>query len=150
MPILADARRNGITHLHANFGSSPATVAWLGKKILGTGMSVTYHAFDIYQENLSARDPLKKRKLRDADLVVAVHEDGRDYLRRLVPDIGPDKFRVIRISVVFEPEDKQEVPQAPPLPRSSASPLRPGHRPAMSAIRPGARTLYRTGSLFPP
>jgi hypothetical protein len=44
MAVLADARRHRVTHLHANFGSSPATIAWLGKKALGTGMSVTFHA----------------------------------------------------------------------------------------------------------
>ena len=115
MPILADARRHGVTHLHANFGSSPATIAWLGKKMLGLEMSVTYHAFDIYSTAMSSRDPLKQAKLRDAELVVSVHEDGRAHLRALVPDVAADKFKVIRISVDFEAMDKQPAKSEPPL-----------------------------------
>lgn len=115
MPILADASRHKVTHLHANFGSSPATVAWLGKKILGTGMSVTYHAHDIYSQNLSRRDPLKRSKLRESDLVVALHEDGREYLQQLVPDVDGNKFKVIRICVMFDPEDKRVESDVPPL-----------------------------------
>jgi len=115
LPILADASRHSVRHFHANFGSSPATIAWLGKKMMGAGMSVTYHAFDIYAAPLTFRDPMKKTKLRDADLVVAVHEDGRKYLRELVPDVNREKFQVIRISVVFEPETKPDPLPQPPL-----------------------------------
>ncbi|MFQ5511468.1 MAG: glycosyltransferase family 4 protein [Candidatus Krumholzibacteriia bacterium] len=115
LPILHDAERQGVTHLHANFGSSPATIAWLGRKALGMGMSVTYHAFDIYSNAFTSRDPLKARKLRDADLVVAVHDDGRRHLQRLVPDVGDDKFRVIRVCVAFEPAAKVEPLPEPPL-----------------------------------
>jgi glycosyltransferase involved in cell wall biosynthesis len=116
MPILDDARRHGATHLHANFGSSPATVAWLGKRVLGTGMSVTFHAFDIYYGAMSHRDPLKRRKLRDADLVIAVHRNGLEHLAKLVPEVPRDKFHVIRISVAFTPLDGS----TPPL---SAGPM---------------------------
>jgi colanic acid/amylovoran biosynthesis glycosyltransferase len=112
MPVLEDARRHGITHLHANFGSSPATVAWLGKRILGTGMSVTFHAFDIYLTRRSHRDPLRRRKLRDADLVVAVHRDGLDRLMGLVPDVPREKFHVIRISVVLRAPNGERPPGA--------------------------------------
>ena len=115
LPILADARQHGVTHLHANFGSSPATIAWLGKEMLGVGMSITFHAFDIYSNALSYRDPLKQLKLRDANLVVAVHEDGRRVLRGLVPGADASKFEVIRICVAFEPKDKPDVLPEPPL-----------------------------------
>ncbi|MCZ6765712.1 MAG: glycosyltransferase family 4 protein, partial [bacterium] len=115
LPILADASRHSVRHFHANFGSSPATIAWVGKKMMGVGMSVTYHAFDIYSGPMTVRDPLKKTKLRDADLVVAVHEDGQTHLRELVPDVSPEKFRVIRISVEFEPKKKSHPLPTPPL-----------------------------------
>lgn len=115
LPILEDAKRHRLTHLHGNFGSSPATVAWLGKRILGVGMSMTFHASDIYSNAWSHRDPMKRRKLRDADLVVVVHEDGRRALQRLVPDVDGNKFEVIRICVAFEPEQKPDVMPEPPL-----------------------------------
>jgi glycosyltransferase involved in cell wall biosynthesis len=115
LPVLDDAERHGVTHLHANFGSSPATVAWLGRRALGTGMSVTYHAFDIYSNAYASRDPLKRQKLLDADLVVSVHEDGRQLLQRIAPEAAGDKFRVIRICVAFDPETKTEPLPEPPL-----------------------------------
>lgn len=115
LPFLLDADRRGITHMHANFGSSPATVAWLGKHMLDLRMSITFHAFDIYSVNLTQRDPLKTCKLRDADLVIAVHEDGREYLRGLVPEVEEDKFKVIRICVAFEPVERPAQLPQPPL-----------------------------------
>ena len=115
LPILADALRQRVGHLHANFGSSPATVAWLGKKVLGVKMSVTFHAFDIYLRSFTHRDPLKRRKLLDADLVVAVHRDGVEELKRLVPPEHRRKFAVIRICVVFEPKEKPRSTPQPPL-----------------------------------
>ncbi len=115
LPMLCDARRHGVTHLHADFGSSPATIAWLGKELLGTGFSIRYHSFDIHLNTLRFKDPLRRRKLRDADLVVAVHHDGLGHLKRKVPDVPEDKFKMIRISVVFAPEAKPDALPQPPL-----------------------------------
>jgi glycosyltransferase involved in cell wall biosynthesis len=78
-------------------------------------MSVTYHAFDIYSNAYASRDPLKRQKLLDADLVVSVHEDGRQLLQRIAPEAAGDKFRVIRICVAFDPETKTEPLPEPPL-----------------------------------
>jgi glycosyltransferase involved in cell wall biosynthesis len=115
LPILADARRHGVTHLHADFGSSPATIAWLGTRLLGTGFSIRYHSFDIHLNTLRWKDPLRRRKLRDADLVVAVHHDGIRHLRKKAPDVAEDKFKMIRINVVFHPLPKSEPLPEPPL-----------------------------------
>ncbi|UCG51234.1 MAG: glycosyltransferase family 4 protein, partial [Candidatus Latescibacterota bacterium] len=115
LPLLADARRHGLTHLHANFGSSPATIAWLGRKMLGTGMSIRYHSFDIHLNTIGWRDPLRYLKLRDADLVLAVHYDGIGHLKQKVPDVADDKFGVIRVGVAFDPEPKREESSEPPL-----------------------------------
>ncbi len=115
VPILSDAHRHGVTHLHANFGSSPATIAWLGKIVLQTTMSVAFHAFDIYVNQFAVRDPLKKQKIRDADLVTAVHRHGLEQLRALVPEANRDKFKMIRICVVFETGQKPAPIPEPPL-----------------------------------
>lgn len=115
MPILADALRHGVDHLHANFGSSPATIAWLGKQILGVEMSVTFHSFEIFMRSFRTRDPLKRRKLLDADLVVTVHRAGAEELKKVVPPEHEGKFSVIRICVAFDPPEKPERPAQPPL-----------------------------------
>jgi glycosyltransferase involved in cell wall biosynthesis len=115
LPFLADAQEHGVTHLHADFGSSPATIGWIGSRLLGTGFSIRYHSFDIHLNTLGWRDPLRRRKLRDADLVVAVHHDGIRHLRRQAPEVDPGKFRMIRVSAVFQPLPKPERPSEPPL-----------------------------------
>jgi colanic acid/amylovoran biosynthesis glycosyltransferase len=134
MPVLADALRYGVTHLHANFGSSPATIAWLGKKILGTGLSITWHAFDIYVDELRLRDPLKRQKLRDADAVVAVHRHGLEYLRRMVPDVPNDRFHVIHISVIL---------RATPIAGATVS------QATAPGVEPSAPLLVAAGNLVP-
>jgi len=80
LPMLADAQRHGVTHLHADFGSSPATIAWIGFAATRTGFSIRYHSFDIHLNTLAWKDPLRRRKLRDADLVAVVHRDGIAHL----------------------------------------------------------------------
>jgi glycosyltransferase involved in cell wall biosynthesis len=115
LPMLADARKHGLTHLHADFGSSPATIAWIGARLLGTGFSIRYHSFDIHLNTFAWRDPLRARKLREADLVVAVHHDGISHLRARAPDADPGKFKMIRISVMFHPLPKPERLPRPPL-----------------------------------
>jgi glycosyltransferase involved in cell wall biosynthesis len=115
LPFLADAERHGVTHLHADFGSSPATIAWIGSRLLGTGFSVRYHSFDIHLDTPAWRDPLRRRKLADADLVVAVHRDGLGHLREKAPDAPAEKFKVIRISVEFHPLAKPDPLPMPPL-----------------------------------
>ena len=115
MPILRDAHRSGVTHLHANFGSSPATVAWLGKRILRMRMSVTFHAFDIYVDSGSSHDPLRTFKLRAADLVIAAHEDGRRVLMAMVPGEPEAKFKTVYISVSYAPLPRARPLPAPPL-----------------------------------
>ncbi len=115
LPILRDAHRAGVTHLHANFGSSPATIAWLGKHLFGVRMSIAFHAFDIYVDAGPANDPLRTWKLRQADLVVAAHEDGRRALMAMVPGEPASKFVVIYISVVFAALPRATSPETPSL-----------------------------------
>ncbi len=115
LPILSDAHRERVTHLHADFGSSPATVAWLGRQLLGTGFSIRYHSFDIHLNTFAYRDPLRRRKLEDADLVIAVHEDGLGHLKNTAPRAARDKFEMIRICVVFKPELGPKKISEPPL-----------------------------------
>jgi glycosyltransferase involved in cell wall biosynthesis len=112
MPILRDAHQNGVTHMHANFGSSPATIARLGKHIFGMSYSVMFHAFDIYVDRGPYQDPLRSIKLRDADRVFAAHADGLNALKRMVPREAHEKFEVVHISVRFH-----ALPRTRPLPQ---------------------------------
>jgi glycosyltransferase involved in cell wall biosynthesis len=115
LEFLADARKHGVTHLHADFGSSPATIAWLGSRLLGTGFSLRYHSIDIHLDSPAGGDPMRRRKLLDADLIAVVHHDGIAHLRRRAPEADPAKFKMIRISAVFRPLPKPDPLPEPPL-----------------------------------
>jgi glycosyltransferase involved in cell wall biosynthesis len=82
------ARAAGITHLHAHFGSDPATVALLAARIIGGTFSFTAHARDIYHTYISPSVDAEKRraKLREAAFVVTVSDFNAAHLRNLCPE----------------------------------------------------------------
>jgi len=69
----------GITHLHAHFASSPATVAMLASRFTGVPYTFTAHAKDIFHESVQQRD--LERKLSNAAAVVTVSNYNRDFLK---------------------------------------------------------------------
>jgi glycosyltransferase involved in cell wall biosynthesis len=73
------ARRKGIRHLHAHFGSGAATVARLAARFGGLTYSFTAHAKDIYHESVRPDD--LRRKLADASAVITVSDYNLEYLR---------------------------------------------------------------------
>lgn len=90
--LAAHARRDGLTHLHAHFGSSATTVARLAAAVAGIGYSFTAHAKDIFHESVEPAD--LRRKLRDAAFVVTVSDYNLDHLRRTY---SADADRVVRL-----------------------------------------------------
>ena len=82
------ARAAGITHLHAHFGSDPATVALLAARALGGTFSFTAHARDIYHTYISPPVDAAKRqaKLREAAFTVTVSDFNATHLRALCPE----------------------------------------------------------------
>ncbi len=71
-------QQNGITHLHAHFATSSATVAMWAAKFAGITYSVTAHAKDIFHEQVNA-DELQQ-KLDAADAVITVSHFNYSYL----------------------------------------------------------------------
>ena len=82
----------GITHLHAHFASSPATVAMLASRFTRVPYSFTAHAKDIFHESVEQQD--LRRKLSGATAVVTVSNYNREFLRETY---GPAADRVQRI-----------------------------------------------------
>lgn len=82
------AKMAGITHLHAHFGSDPATVALLAARALEGTFSFTAHARDIYHTYVTPQiDAAKRRaKLREAAFVVTVSDYNAAHLRALCPE----------------------------------------------------------------
>jgi glycosyltransferase involved in cell wall biosynthesis len=94
--LLRELRRCKARHLHAHFGTNPATVALLTRTLGGPPYSFTVHGpeeFD-HPEALSIRD-----KIENAAFVVAVSEFGKSQLFRWCGSDHWSKIRVVRCGV---------------------------------------------------
>jgi colanic acid/amylovoran biosynthesis glycosyltransferase len=89
--LAREARRRGITHLHAHFATASTTVARLAGGFAGIPYTFTAHAKDIFHESVRGDD--LQRKLRDAAAVVTVSDYNVAYLRDAFS--APDDVRRI-------------------------------------------------------
>ena len=87
------ATQQGITHLHAHFGSMAARVARVASAIADIPFSVTTHAKDLFHESVD--HDLLHEILAHADHVVAISEFNRSFLVGRYPNLA-DKVVLIR------------------------------------------------------
>lgn len=87
------ATQQGITHLHAHFGSMAARIARVAGAIADIPFSVTTHAKDLFHESVD--HDLLHEILAHADHVVAISEFNRSFLVSRYPDLA-DKVVLIR------------------------------------------------------
>ncbi len=85
-------KKRGVTHIHAHFASSPASVAQIASHLTGIPFSITAHAKDIFHESVDEVD--LKRKLNDAKATFTVSEFNLAYLREHYPSATR---RIIRL-----------------------------------------------------
>jgi len=93
MHLAVSATRQGITHLHAHFGSMAARVARVAGALADIPFSVTTHAKDLFHESVDHE--LLHEILAAADHVVAISEFNRSFLVTRYPDLA-DKVVLIR------------------------------------------------------
>ncbi|MDT9595262.1 glycosyltransferase [Nocardioides zeae] len=92
LEVAAAAVREGLTHLHAHFANSPATVARVAAALAGIGYSLTAHAKDVFHDGLDA--VALQANLRQASAVVTVSDFNVRFLRELCPAAAD---RVVRV-----------------------------------------------------
>lgn len=80
-------------HIHAHWGSTTATVAWIASELTGIPWSVTFHRWDIAENNLL------KLKVERAAFVRCISEDGRREVLRIVGESYRDKVKVLHMGV---------------------------------------------------
>ena len=79
LEVAVEARRRGVVHLHAHFGTVSTSIARIAAAMAGIGYSFTAHAKDIYHEY---DDPQHLHlKLRDADTTITVSDFNVAHLR---------------------------------------------------------------------
>ena len=97
-------------HIHAHFGTAPATGAWILAKFLDVPFSFTLHAVGVFLP-----DKLLVRKVTDSKFVSIISEFNIEYLKERFPDIDNDKFKIVRCGIrpdefEFHPAEKSNQP----------------------------------------
>jgi glycosyltransferase involved in cell wall biosynthesis len=107
-------RRESVAHLHAHFGTNPATVALLCRMLGGPPYSFTVHGPEEFDrpESLGLGE-----KIRSAEFVAAVSDFGRSQLMRWTPAAQWGKLCVVRCGVDGEFLERDGVPPPPDRPR---------------------------------
>lgn len=80
MVIALEATRKGTQHLHAHFASKAATVARLASRFAGISYTLTAHAKDIFQQDISFKEV--RANLDDASTVITVSDFNVDYIHK--------------------------------------------------------------------
>jgi len=78
LELAREARRRGVVHLHAHFGTVSTSVARIAAALAGIGYSFTAHAKDIYHRYEQPQH--LELKLRDADVTVTVSDYNLAHL----------------------------------------------------------------------
>ena len=92
--LASQFRRDGVTHVHAHFGTEPACAGLPAARLARLPFSFTIHARDIYLRNRG----LDLRVL-DADAVVTVCEYNVAQLLERFPQLRADHFELIYCGV---------------------------------------------------
>lgn len=89
-------RRRGQRHLHVHLGSQPATVGLYVKLVFGTGLSITVHGPDEFDD---AKRQLLGEKVVAADFVCCISDYARSQLMKLSPPAHWPKLVVVRLGI---------------------------------------------------
>jgi glycosyltransferase involved in cell wall biosynthesis len=84
------AGKEGVSHIHGGWATYPAEVALTAAELSGLPWSFAGHAHDIYVDTTGLRE-----KIRRAAFVTTCTVSNRDHLRRLVPDVAPERVAVL-------------------------------------------------------
>jgi glycosyltransferase involved in cell wall biosynthesis len=82
-----------ISHIHAHWGSTTATMAYVISQLTGIPWSFTLHRWDIRENNMLAG------KIKSAKFVRCISEDGKNKLLQIIGMEFKDKIKVIRMGV---------------------------------------------------
>lgn len=99
----------GIDHVHAHFGTNPAEIARLCRRLGGPSFSFTIHGPDELDRVTGFDLPTK---IREAAFTAAISEFGRSQLRRFVPQSLWSRIKVVHCGLdgVFFDRPRTPVP----------------------------------------
>lgn len=83
----------GITHIHAHWGSTTATMAYVASQLSSISWSVSLHRWDIKENNML------KEKIKSVKFVRCISENGKTELLKIIGTDFKDKIKVIHMGV---------------------------------------------------
>ncbi len=86
-------QREDICHIHAHWGSTTSTMAYITSQLTGIGWSFTLHAWDIRENNML------EEKVRSAKFVRCISRHGERELANILGNLDENKTRVIHMGV---------------------------------------------------
>lgn len=114
--ILAERMvHDGVDHLHAHFGTNPATVARIASKLSGIPYSFTVHGPDEFDAPIALD---LRGKVDDCAFCVAISSFGRSQIMRWSAYSNWPKIKVVRCGVdetFLADRDNAEITRAPRL-----------------------------------
>ncbi len=93
-------REKRVNHIHAHWGSTTATTAYIASRIIGIPWSFTLHRWDIKENNML------KEKVKSAEFVRCISEYGKNELPGIIGKNYEEKVKVLYIGVKM-PENIQ-------------------------------------------
>ena len=87
-----------VEHIHAHWGSTTATMAWIVSELTEIPWSFTLHRWDIKENNML------KEKVETAKFVRCISEHGKNELLNIVGKKYEEKIKVIHIGVKIPEE----------------------------------------------
>lgn len=101
-------RKEDTCHIHAHWGSTTSTMAYIISQLTGIAWSFTLHRWDIRENNML------EEKIRSAGFVRCISEHGKKELLKIVGEEYKEKIRVVHLGVKV-PENTAEFPKAKKL-----------------------------------
>lgn len=139
--------KEGICHVHAQFGSHPATAALVIASFSRASYSVTLHAHDLFMRNYR---PFLETKLRRAAFVRVISHFNKRKVASLYPQIEPEKVHVVHVGIPTAEyaarDDDQSEPQSPATWLLSVAALR--HYKGLSVLVDACARLRDDGVSF--
>lgn len=86
-------QKEKITHIHAHWGSTTATMAYIISRITGISWSFTLHRWDIKENNML------KEKVKSAKFIRCISQHGEAELFDIIDDVHKDRIEIIHMGV---------------------------------------------------
>ena len=91
--IISKVKKENVKHIHAHWGSTTATMAYIISKLSGIPWSFTLHRWDIKENNML------KEKVKSAKFVRCISENGKNELLEIIGTDFKNKIKVIHMGV---------------------------------------------------